>query len=204
MALAFSSWTDLPPWRAVFDSTAETLTVHDPAGTARARLRRRAGPAADAQSRSDAPEAVSKVRRWFTTTFDADSLVQRRGRLAEGQSAQLEIIGEPPQPVTNGRPGAWLRRRKDASFVIAGRSYRLRHRGRRRTELSRDGTAVALLRRRGLYWRASYGDDAPRAGLRALAALDQADELAAALGCSVFGPPGRPGAASAFFRELSP
>lgn len=220
MWLSGSSWADQPPWRTVFDPDTETLTILDPAGTPRARLTRvstgtsdgalsstRNGapaPGSERESRAGAPDTVAKARGWLRRTLDVDSLQRGRGQLFEGQRAVLEVVGEPVQQISNGRLGAWRRSRKGTSFVVVGRGYGVRHVGRRRTELSRDGAAVAVLRRRGWYWRRSYGDDPPRSGLRALVALDQVDELAVVLCCSVFGPPGRPGALSEFFCELSP
>lgn len=204
MWLSGSSWNDQPPWRTSYDPTIDTLAVLDPGGTHRARVTRI--PQSDTGFAEPTAESgvATKLHGWFRRALDVDSLAPHRGRLREGQRAQLEIAGEPPQPVGNGRSGAWRRSRKGTSFVAAGRTYALRHVGRRRTELSRDGTAVALLRRRGWYWHRSCGDDPPRSGLRPLVALDQVDELAVTLGCSVFGPPGRPGAVSEFFSELSP
>lgn len=93
--------------------------------------------------------------------------------------------------LVNGRPGAIRRSSHNGYVDLRGRRYAFRHRRRRRLEVSRDGTVVAVLRGR-------------RRGARLLrdALADDTDRLAAVIG-ELAVSPGREGAISSALDGLS-
>jgi hypothetical protein len=191
------TWIGPPTWRLHYDRQTHLLEVRDSNGQPRARLAP-FPPTVD-------PDAgiLRKIDQRLSQGVGPIIWHQDHGRLADGESADLQLPDGTTGSLANGRDTGWRRVHRNGTIQLTGRAYAVTHHGRRRTRLSREGVELARMRRPVQFFAGHHADAPLKAKLRLNQPLDQVDELALVLTMTVLGPTGRPGWWSQLFDELS-
>ncbi|WP_235735468.1 hypothetical protein [Nocardioides alcanivorans] len=191
------TWIGPPTWQLHYDPKTHLLEIQDATGRPRARL--------DPFPPTVDPDAgfFRKIDQRLSQGVGPVIWHQDHGRLADGQTATVQLPDGNTGRLANGRTKGWRRVHRNGTIQLAGRAYAVTHHGRRRTRLSRDGAELVRMRRPVRFLNEHKADEPLRARMRLNQPLDQVDELAAVLTMTVLGPTGRPGWWSQLFDELS-
>lgn len=184
------TWTELPAWPRAWHEPSLTLTIADGSGRERLVL---------------APYPVDPgMKPALDVRVDRMVWELKHGALAlRAHPVTVPLPDGTAALLDNGSTKGWRRRHRHGQISLHGTTYDLVHRGRRRTELLRDGQPLATVRRKGWSWASEKADGPMRHQARLHAQPVGDDLLALVLVGSALGPPGRPGWWACLFDLLS-
>lgn len=197
------SWQPLPPWSPVTEPDGDALLLADEAGQPRARVIILLPDEPD-DGGSALDRLSSSIDRLARQRTHAHWL--RSHTLLKGQTGNVELPDGSSGAIRSGdgTDGTWLRKRYDSLVTLPDREYHLHHRSRRRSDVIRNGSVVAQLRRTGGPWiRRHDALGNLRTSYRPVtSALDGGDTLMVMLGATVLGPAGSRGLVSNLLSSL--